>query len=107
MWEVNLTARGYLHLPAALARQYFPNDLLIVLARGAELWLLPVEGPGVIGLLLTRRNRAGDRRLFVAKLLPPGTAPGPRRSFWDERSGVLRVVLIANEEPLDERARPA
>ena len=28
MWQVKLTAKGYLHLPAALARQYFPNDLL-------------------------------------------------------------------------------
>lgn len=107
MWQVKLTAKGYLHLPAALARQYFPNDLAVAFSRGVELWLLPVHGPGAGGLLLRRRNRAGDRSLLVAELLPPGTPPGPRRSIWDDRAGALRVVLVASEEPLDERAHPA
>lgn len=107
MWQVKLTTKGYLHLPAALARQYFPSDLLMAFSRGAEVWLLPLRGPGAGGLVLKQRNRAGDRSVLVAELLPPGTSPGPRQSFWDERAGALRVVLIAREDPIDERARPA
>lgn len=107
MWQVHLTAKGYLYLPADLARQYFPNNTLVAFSRGAELWLLPTRGPGVGGLLLKRRNRGGDPCVLVADLLSPGTPPGPRRSFWDDRAGALRVALVASEEPLDERARPA
>ena len=93
MPRVSLTAQGYLQLPAELARQHFPSDLLVALARGPELWLLPTRGPGAGGLLLKQRNAAGDRSVLVADLLPPGTPPGERPAFWDARSGALRVAL--------------
>lgn len=107
MCRVSLTAQGYLHVPAELARRHFPNDLLVALARGNELWLLPTRGPGAGGLLLKQRNGAGDRSVLLAELLPPSLAPGERASFWDERAGALRVAIAASEEATDERSRPA
>jgi hypothetical protein len=98
MPQVNLTEQGYLQLPADLARRHFPSDLLVALARGRELWLLPTRGPGAGGLLLKQRNAAGDRSVLVAEHLPPGTAPGERPAFWDERSGALRVALLGGAE---------
>lgn len=91
--QLELTERGYLHLPADLVRQRFPGDVLVALVRAPELWLLPLRGPGAGGLLLKQRNRDGDRSVLLAELLPAGTAPGPRLAFWDERAGALRVVL--------------
>lgn len=98
MPRVNLTAQGYLQLPADLARRHFPSDLLVALAHGPELWLLPTRGPGAGGLLLKQRNASGDRSVLVAELLPPGTAPGERPAFWDERNAALRVALSGSTE---------
>ncbi len=91
--QVELTSRGYLHLPADLAGRYFPHDVLVALARGPELWLLPTRGAAAGGLLLKQRNLHGDRSVLIWELLPAGTPPGPRPAFWDERSGALRVAL--------------
>lgn len=91
--EVELTALGYLHLPAELAGRYFPQDVLVALPRGPELWLLPTRGAAAGGLLLKQRNPRGDRSVLIWELLPPGTPPGPRAAFWDERGGALRVAL--------------
>jgi hypothetical protein len=91
--EVELTAQGYLHLPAELARRYFPNDLLVALPRGGELWLLPTRGAAAGGLLLKQRNARGDRSVLIWELLPPGTPPGPRPAHWDEHDRALRVAL--------------
>lgn len=90
---MTLTARGYLHLPADLARRYFPHDLLAAIPRRREVWLLPTRGAGAGGLILKQRNRAGDRSVLVWHLLPPGTAPGARPAFWDDAQGALRVAL--------------
>lgn len=91
--EVELSAQGYLHLAADLARRFFPHDVLVALPRGPELWLMPTRGAAAGGLLLKQRNARGDRSVLIWELLPPGTPPGPRLAFWDERSGALRVAL--------------
>jgi len=96
--EIELTAAGYLHLPAELARRHFPADVLVALPRGPELWLLPLRGPQAGGLLLKQRNLQGDRSVLVRELLPEGTPPGPRPAFWDERGGALRLALGAADE---------
>ena len=41
---VEFTEHGYLHLDADVAQTYFPNDVLVVLVRGAEAWLMPMRG---------------------------------------------------------------
>jgi hypothetical protein len=100
--EIELTAQGYLHLPAEVAASYFPQDVLVALPRGAELWLLPTRGAAAGGLLLKRRNARGDRSVLIWELLPPGTVPGPRPAFWDERGGALRVALAPAPPRSDE-----
>ena len=91
--EVSLTEQGYLHLPAELARQYFPHDLLAAITRPREVWLMPTRGAGAGGLILKQRNAQGDRSVLIWHLLPPDTAPGVRAAFWDEANGALRVAL--------------
>lgn len=91
--EVSLTDRGYLHLPADLARQYFPHDLIAAIARAREVWLMPTRGAAAGGLILKQRNARGDRSVLIWHLLPPDTAPGTHPAFWDETNGALRVAL--------------
>lgn len=91
--EVELTEQGYLHLPADLARQHFPHDLVAAMPRRREVWLLPTRGPGSGGLILKQRNARGDRSLLIWHLLPPGAPTGWRAAFWDASQGALRVAL--------------
>lgn len=93
MLEIELSESGYLHLSAELAQRYFPNDLLVALVRGPELWLLPTRGAAAGGLLLKQRNLHGDRSVLIWEMLPAGTPAGRCLAFWDERSGALRVAL--------------
>lgn len=91
--EIELTEHGYLHLPAAIARRYFPEDVLVVLPKPPELWLLPLRGASAGGLLLKQYNLQGDRSVLIWEQLPPQTAPGSYPAFWDEAHGALRVAL--------------
>ena len=96
--ELELTESGYLHIPAALAQEYFPQDVLVVLPRGKELWLLPTRGPEAGGLLLQQRNLKGDRSVLIWELLPDDTPAGPKAAFWDDRQGALRMALTTTLE---------
>ncbi len=91
--NVRITPQGYLHIPATLARQHFPQDVLVALVRGRELWLLPLRGGAAGGLLLKQRNPQGDRSVLIWEVLPPDTPPGDYPAFWDARQGALRVAL--------------
>lgn len=91
--EIHYTAQGYILLSAALARQYFPQDVLVLMLKGDEVWLLPTRGPTAGGLLLKQRNPAGDRSLLAAPYLPPDTEAGRWLAFWDERAGALRAAF--------------
>lgn len=91
--QIELTDQGYLHLPATIAREYFPDDVLVALVRLPELWLMPTRGPEAGGLLLKQRNKAGDRSVVIWEVLPPETQPGIRMAFWDEQRGALRTLL--------------
>jgi hypothetical protein len=90
---VVITEHGYLQIPAELAGRYFPNDVLVVLVRDAELWLLPTRGAMAGGLLLKQRNRQGDRSVLIWEILPANTPSGSRNAFWDVQNGALRVAL--------------
>lgn len=92
-WTVELTADGYLRLPAELAQTYFVHDTLVAVVREGELWLLPTRGPGGGGLLLKQRNRLGDRSVVIWEVLPADTAPGVRSAAWDATHGALRCRL--------------
>ena len=86
-------SRGYLQVPAALASQYFPQDVLVALPRSNELWLMPLHSTAAGGLLLKQRNAAGDRSVLIWEQLPVGTPAGQWPAFWDESSGALRVAF--------------
>lgn len=90
---IELTANGYLHIPATLARTHFPHDVLVALVRDGALWLLPTRGPAAGGLLLKQRNLQGDRSVLIWELLPPETPLGLHAAQWDEDRGALRVDL--------------
>ena len=91
--EVNFTENGYMHISADMAQTYFPQDVLVAIPKGRELWLFPIRGAAAGGLLLKQRNLKGDRSVVIWELLPPNMPPGPRPAFWDDRQKVLRVAL--------------
>lgn len=93
-FEVELTADGYVRIAADIAARFFPGDALVAMARGAELWLIPLIGPQGGGLLLKQRNARGDRAALVWEALPPGDTPrGVRAAYWDGEAGAVRVDL--------------
>lgn len=91
--EIKLTDQGYLQLSADVARRYFPEDVLVVLIKTPELWLLPLRGASAGGLLLKQRNLKGDRSVLIWEQLPDGTPPGSYPAFWDDTRGALRIAL--------------
>ncbi len=90
---VELTAEGSLRLPAALAAAYFPGDAMVARVVERELWLVPVRGEGGGGLILKRRNRAGDRAVVIWEMLPADVVCGDLPAFWDAPRGTLRIAL--------------
>lgn len=88
---VEFTADGYIRLDAAVATRYFPGDALVAVTRGDELWLMPLIGPQVGGLLLKQRNARGDRSALVWEVLAGATNLGVRPAFWDPAAGAVRV----------------
>lgn len=91
--EIQITGQGYLQIPADLAQLHFPQDTLVALVKGFELWLLPTRGAAGGGLLLKQRNAQGDRSVLLTHILPPDTPAGQRLAFWDSGNGALRVAL--------------
>ncbi len=91
--EIKFTEHGYMHIPAGIAQAYFPEDVLVAIVKGSELWLFPIRGAAGGGLLLKQRNLKGDRSVVIWEVLPPNMPPGARPAFWDERQKALRVAL--------------
>jgi len=91
--QIDYNAQGYLLIPAHVARRYFPNDVLVLMVKGDELWMLPTRGAAAGGLLLKQRNPAGDRSVLGRPYLPDDASPGAWPAFWDERAGALRAAF--------------
>jgi hypothetical protein len=91
--KFNITAAGYLHIPAEEAVR-FPTGTAIALVRGDELWIMPMSHLGSGGLLLKIRNSRGDRSIFIQKLLPEGVPSGVRDVAWDEQNRAFRIPLF-------------
>lgn len=98
--QIELTAHGYLILTSQVARTFFPNDTLLAMPRGQELWLLPTRGPGGGGLMLKQRNLQGDRSVLVREALNDAYPVGQLPAFWDDQSGALRVALVSDRADL-------
>ncbi len=94
VFEVELTADGYLRMGAELATRHFGGDALVAVPRDSELWVMPLHSTAGGGLLLKQRNLAGDRSALVLESLPRDFSSGRRSAFWDQANGVLRVSLV-------------
>ncbi len=90
---VEFTADGYLRLDRGVAAEHFPNDSLVAVPHGAELWLMPLVGPEGGGLLLKQRNARGDRSALVWEALAADRPVGVREAVWDAARGALRVDI--------------
>lgn len=93
---IELTADGYVRIPASIAERYFPQGVVVALRKARELWLLPTQGPAVGGLLLKQRNAAGERSVLVREAIGENVVPGRRSARWDEQHGALRIGLEAS-----------
>lgn len=91
--SVEFTADGYLRLDSGVAATHFPNDSLVAVPHGAELWLIPLIGPEGGGLLLKQRNARGDRSALIWEALAADRPVGVRQAVWDASKGALRVDI--------------
>jgi hydrogenase maturation protease len=94
--EVEFTPTGHLHLPMEVAAEHFPNDSVVALIHGPEMWLMPTHNASSGGFLLKRRNGKGDRTVLIWEVLGMRAVAGNRLAFWDESQGALRVALEAH-----------
>lgn len=102
---VELTDSGYLHLPAVLAERYFPAEVLVARLHGGDLELLPLQSANNGGLLLKRRNSAGDRSLLVLEVLGFSSPAGFFTARWDDDRGALLVHLGASRRDNEDGGR--
>ncbi len=100
--EVELTERGYLRIPAAIAQRYFPARVLVAFYDAPTLRLLPLRGPEAGGLLLKQRTLQGDCSVLVWEVIPPDYLPGHYTAVWDETQGALLVNLEMSHERVSQ-----
>jgi len=90
---VEFTPTGNLYLPESLACRHFPNDSVVAVLRGSEMWIMPTHDDGAGGCLMKRRTAHGDRTVLIWEALGSRKISGRRPAFWDEGQGALRVAL--------------
>lgn len=103
---IELSADGYLHLDADTAERWFPGGVLVATATDAELLLVPLASPAHGGLVLNRRNRAGDRSVVIHEVLGFRSVAGRFVGTWDQVRGAVAVDLgspLAEEVAGDAR----
>lgn len=93
MTACEITADGYLRLPAAVAERRFPAGVCVARVEDGDLVLLPLRSEANGGLLLKRRNAAGDRSLLISEVLAFRSPAGRFDGAWDEDRGALVVAL--------------
>ena len=105
--SVELTADGYLHLPASLAERHFQGDALVAQLSDDTLELVPLVSVGHGGLLLKRRNAAGDRSVLIHQVLSFIPVAGRFEASWDADRGALLVPFAPPlaEEPHADGSR--
>lgn len=88
-----LTWDGYLHLSTSLAEGFFPAGVCVAVEESGTLVLMPLRSEANGGLLLKRRNAAGDRSLLVSEVLGHRSHAGTFQATWDAGRGALIVAL--------------
>lgn len=91
--ECHITEKGYLHIPAKEAKQYFNTGAIIVQIKKSDLVIMPTSYVGAGGLILKYRNAKGDRTVFIGEILPEDVHYGVREAKWDEDLLAFRVPL--------------
>lgn len=91
--RLELNRQGYLIVPAAAARELFPEDACAAVWRPPELQLVPLRAAHTGGFLMKQRNAAGDRSVLVWEVLPPDFPAGACDAFWDAENQILRLAL--------------
>ena len=94
---VELTAAGYLHVPAALAATRFPADVCLARVEGdgedVVLVLVPLADVAHGGLVLRQYTPRGDRTVLLSEVFGFSPVAGTFPSRWDRAEGALRVPL--------------
>lgn len=101
--EVEITSSGCLQLPAALAAERFPADVLVASADDRELVLLPLVSPAYGGLVLNCRNPAGDRSVLIHQVLGFDPVCGRFSATWDGDRGALVIDLTTEADGAGDR----
>ncbi|MEZ6096827.1 MAG: hydrogenase maturation protease [Pirellulaceae bacterium] len=101
--DIEFTAEGYMRIGADVAQRFFPEEMLVPLWRDDRLVLLPTRGAAAGGMILKRRNVAGDRCLLLSETfgfeqLPVGTFP----ATWNEKMGALELRLSVQKDRRNE-----
>lgn len=92
-FQLEITDQGYLIFPQAIANQYFPEDVCVVIWREPELWILPIHSANAGGFLLKQRNALGDRSVLIHEILPNNWKNGIHLAIWDAENVALRIAL--------------
>lgn len=100
--QFSLTGDGYMHLLHDDAEHFFPEDTLLTILKNQSLFLLPTRGAAAGGLMLKRRNLAGDRSLLVSEVFEFEIPAGTYTATWNETVGGLEVAMN-NQERHDGR----
>ncbi|HID05082.1 MAG TPA: hydrogenase maturation protease [Aigarchaeota archaeon] len=94
-YEVEITPDGYIIFPADFSEKYLRGYMnIVVLPKGFELHITPVQRPAHGGLLLKHFNSRGDRAALVWEILPPGKVHGKKKAVWFGEERTLVVSLI-------------
>lgn len=90
---VELTETAHLRMPAAVARRYFDSGVCAGMLQDSELVLVPLHNEANGGLVLKRRNTAGDRAVLLREVLGDDGPVGMFEAEWDSGQGLLRIDL--------------
>lgn len=93
---VELTASGSLHLNAETAQRLLPSDACVASYSGDVVTILPLADAAHGGLVVKRRNAAGDRSILLSEVLgfaDTASLAGHYPVEEDSERGLLRVHL--------------
>ena len=97
-FELEITERGYLVVPAEIAGRLFPEDACVAMAKEDKLWVMPINGSASGGLMMKQRNLAGDKSVLVWEAIMDDYSSGMFPAAWDENEGALKVDYKKRDE---------
>lgn len=89
--EVEVTADGYLRLPADFASAHFEHDRCIGVAKAGEFILWPATVYADSAIMMKQRNLQGDRSTLIREIWGDGYPIGTFTAQW--QAARRRLVL--------------